>query len=93
MHENCGDRPLLGTVLVTQGLVQGGEVDEALLSQAESGKRLGEILLDSGAICRPELDRAIAGQSGVELAEEAGFGSGLRAEIERRHRLRRDFRL
>jgi hypothetical protein len=44
-------------------------------------------------ICRPELDRAIAGQSGVDLAEEAGFGSGLRAAIERRHRLRRDFRI
>jgi hypothetical protein len=29
----------------------------------------------------------------VELAEEAGFGSGLRAAIEQRHRLRRDFRI
>lgn len=93
MHENCGDRPLLGSVLVTQGLVEGGEVDEALLAQAESGRQLGEILVDRGVICRPELDRAIAGQSGVELAEEAGFGSGLRAAIEQRHRLRRDFRI
>jgi hypothetical protein len=23
MHENCGDRPLLGTVLVTQGPIDG----------------------------------------------------------------------
>jgi len=44
-------------------------------------------------ICWPELDRAIAGQSGVDLDEEAGFGSGLRAAIGRRHRLRRDFRI
>jgi hypothetical protein len=44
-------------------------------------------------ICRPELDRAIAGQSEVDLDEEAGFGSGLRAAIERRHRWRRDFRI
>jgi hypothetical protein len=93
MHENCGDRPKLGTVLVSQGLIDGGEVDEALLAQAESGGQLGEILLERGVICRPELDRAIAGQSGVDLAEEAGFGSGLRAAIERRHRLRRDFRI
>jgi hypothetical protein len=93
MHENCGDRPLLGTVLVSHGLVDGGEIDEALLAQAESGRQLGEILVDRGAICRPELDRAIAGQSGLDLVEEAGFGSGLRAEIERRHRLRRDFRI
>jgi hypothetical protein len=44
-------------------------------------------------ICRPELDRAIAGQTGLDLDEEAGFGSGLRAAIERRHRWRRDFRI
>jgi hypothetical protein len=93
MHENCGDRPLLGTVLVTQGVVESGELDEALMDQAESGKQLGEILVDRGVICRPELDRAIAGQFEVDLDEEAGFGSGLRAAIERRHRWRRDFRI
>lgn len=93
MHENCGDRPLLGSVLVTQGVVENGELDEALLDQAESGKQLGQILVDRGVICRPELDRAIAGQSGLDLDEEAGFGSGLRAAIERRHRSRRDFRI
>jgi hypothetical protein len=93
MHENCGDRPLLGSVLVTQGVVESGELDEALLDQAESGKQLGQILVDRGVICRPELDRAIAGQSGLDLDEEAGFGSGLRAAIERRHRWRRDFRI
>jgi len=92
MHENCGDRPLLGSVLVAQGVVESGELDEALL-KAESGKQLGEILVDRGVICRPELDRAIAGQSEVDLDEEAGFGSGLRAAIERRHRWRRDFRI
>ena len=93
MHENCGNRPLLGSVLVTHGVVESGELDEALLDQAESGKQLGEILVERGVICRPELDRAIAGQTGLDLDEEAGFGSGLRAAIEQRHRWRRDFRL
>jgi hypothetical protein len=93
MHENCGIRPLLGSVLVNQGVVERSELDEALLAQFESGKQLGEILVDSGVICRPELDRAIAGQTGVDLDEEAGFGSGLRAAIERRHQLRRDFQI
>ena len=93
MHGNCGNRPLLGSVLVTQGVVENGELNEALLDQTSSGKQLGEILVDRGVICRPELDRAIAGQSGLDLDEEAGFGSGLRAEIERRHRWRRDFRI
>jgi hypothetical protein len=58
MRENCGDRPLLGSVLVAQGVVESGELNEALLNQAESGKQLGEILVDRGLICRPELDRA-----------------------------------
>ena len=92
MHENCGIRPLLGSVLVNQGVVERGELDAALLAQYETGKRLGELLVDRGVICRPELDRAIADQSGVDLDEEAGFGSGLRAAIEHRHRMRRDFR-
>jgi hypothetical protein len=93
MHENCGIRPLLGSVLVNQGVVERGELDEALLAQYETGKRLGELLVDRGVICRPELDRAIADQSGTELNEEVGFGSGLRAAIEHRHRVRRDFRI
>lgn len=91
MHESCGVRPMLGSVLVSQGAVKKGELDEALQTQVLSGKRLGEILVDLGLICRPELDRAVASQSGVELDEEAGYGTGLRAAIERRHRFRRDF--
>jgi hypothetical protein len=91
MHDNCGDRPMLGAVLVEQGAVARNHVDEALTVQAETGERLGETLLELGLICRPELDRAIALQSGAELDEEAGFGTGLRAAIERRHRYRRDF--
>ena len=91
MRNSSGDRPLLGSVLVEQGVIESGDVDEALLEQPASGQRLGELLLDLGLICRPELDRAIATQSGVDLAEETGFGSGLRAAIERRHRHRRDF--
>lgn len=91
MHETCGDRPLLGTVLVAQGAVESGTLDGALTAQAETGERLGEFLLRLGLICRPELDRAVAQQARTELDEETGFGSGLRAAIERRHRYRRDF--
>jgi hypothetical protein len=93
MHDTCGGRPLLGKVLVTQGVIDQGEVDEALIARFESGEPLGKILVDRGLICRPELDRAIAGQSGLDLVEEAGFGSGLRAAIEQRHRWRRDLLL
>jgi hypothetical protein len=93
MHDNCGEHPLLGALLVAQGAVDGGDVDRALTAQTETRRPLGDTLLELGLICRPELDRAVALQSGVELDEEAGFGTGLRAAIERRHRLRRDFRI
>jgi len=86
-------RALLGAVLVEQGMVSGGDVERALDAQAESGKRLGEILVDLGLLCRPQLDRAVAGQTGVELEQEAGYGAGLRAAIERRHGYRRAFGL
>jgi type IV pilus assembly protein PilB len=91
MYETCGSRPLLGSVLVEQGVVEPDDLEEAVQAQPGSGERLGELLVSRGLICRPELDRAIATQSGVDLVEEAGFGSGLRAAIERRHRYRRDF--
>jgi len=91
MQDTCGDRPLLGTVLVAQGAVDGGILDQALKAREQTGERLGEFLLRLGLICRPELDRAVAQQAGTELQEETGFGSGLRAAIERRHGYRRDF--
>ena len=90
MEETCGDRPLLGAVLVAQGAVAHADVELALDAQTETSQ-VGELLVDLGLICRPELDRALAWQSGVIVDEESGFGSGLRAAIERRHRYRRDF--
>jgi hypothetical protein len=89
MHDTCGDRPLLGAVLVAQGAVDGGILDQALRAQAQTGERLGEFLVRLGLICRTELDRAMAQQADAEL-EESGFGTGPRAAIERRHDRRRD---
>jgi hypothetical protein len=90
MLDTCGDRPLLGAVLVAQGAVEGGALDQALRAQKQTGERLGDFLLRLGLICRPELDRAVAQQAGAQLQEEMGFGSGLRAATECRHRWRRD---
>lgn len=91
MYDNCGDRPLLGAVLVEQGAVEGGVLDQALRAQKQTGERLGELLVRHGLICRPELDRAVAQQGGGQIEEESGFGTGLRAAIESRHGWRRDF--
>jgi hypothetical protein len=90
MHDTCGDRPLLGAVLVAQGAVEGSALDQALKAQKQTGERLGDFLVRLGLICRPELDRAVAQQAGIQLHEETGFGSGLRAAIESRQRWRRD---
>jgi hypothetical protein len=88
MQENCGERTMIGRMLVEQGAVKGDDVELALRAQLESGKPLGEILVELGAICRPELERALAGQAGIELEEDDGLGWGLRERIERWHSLR-----
>jgi hypothetical protein len=78
-------RPL-GELLVTKGLVSRDELERALIEQEESGRLLGAILVDRGFVSGPALAIALAEQYGVELATERGFGTGLWAEIDRRHR-------
>ena len=85
-------RPL-GSLLREEGVVREEEVEEALAEQEHSGEPLGEILLGWGFVSRPLLTRVLAGQRGEWLEEERGFGTGLRAEIERRHLERARLRL
>jgi hypothetical protein len=89
MYQDCGERPTLGRMLLEQGALSDDELERALKVRIENGEMLGEILVDLNLVSRPDLHRAVAGQSGVELDQERGYGSGLRAEIERRHRGRR----
>src|ERR671934_1926536 len=81
-------RPL-GALLVEKGLLTAEELEEALAAQQTTGKRLGQILVDRGHVSGPALTSALAEQYGIELTTEEGFGTGLRAEIERRHSTRR----
>jgi hypothetical protein len=81
-------RPL-GALLVEKGLLTAEELEGALAEQQTSGKRLGQILVDRGHVSGPALTNALAEQYGIELKTEEGFGTGLRAEIERRHTTRR----
>jgi hypothetical protein len=78
-------RPL-GELLVTKGLVTQDELELALTEQSESGRLLGAILVERGYVSGPALAVALAEQYGVELDTERGFGTGLWAEIDRRHR-------
>lgn len=75
----------LGRILVDKGLLSEGELERALDHQAGTGRRLGETLVELGFVSRTALTRALAAQYGLELATEKGFGTGLRAELERRH--------
>jgi hypothetical protein len=67
-------------------LVTKEELELALTEQSESGRLLGAILVERGFVSGPALAVALAEQYGVELATERGFGTGLWAEIDRRHR-------
>jgi hypothetical protein len=78
-------RPL-GELLVTKGLVTDDELQRALKEQEETGRLLGTILVERGFVSGPALAVALAEQYGVEVEAERGFGTGLWAEIDRRHR-------
>ena len=78
-------RPL-GELLVEKNLVTDDELELALTEQADTGRLLGAILVERGYVSGPALAVALAEQYGVELHTERGFGTGLWAEIDRRHR-------
>ena len=78
-------RPL-GELLVAKGLVTEDELELALTEQSDTGRLLGAILVERGYVSGPTLAVALAEQCGVELKTERGFGTGLWAEIDRRHR-------
>src|SRR5215212_8809165 len=81
-------RPL-GELLLEKGLVTPDELDLALTEQADSGRLLGAILVERGYVSGPALAVALAEQYGVRLDTQRGFGTGLWAEIDRRHRVGR----
>ena len=76
----------LGELLVEKKLLTEEELELALTEQAETGRLLGAILVERGYVSGPALAVALAEQYGVELHTERGFGTGLWAEIDRRHR-------
>jgi hypothetical protein len=79
----------IGTLLVRAGSVTASEIRSALRAQERTGRRLGDVLVERGVVSRPELARVLARQQGVQLEHEPGFGTGLRAAMERAHQLKR----
>jgi hypothetical protein len=84
-RERAGAR--LGELLVSEGVLSAEELEDALAAQRGTWPRqpLGELLLASGVVSPPLLVRLLAQQCQVQLEEDTGFGTGLRAAIERRH--------
>jgi hypothetical protein len=70
---------------VEQGLLSEDELEHALEEQLSTGRRLGETLIELGFVSHGALSRALTEQYGIEPKSETGFGTGLRAEIERRY--------
>jgi hypothetical protein len=58
---------LLGELLVAKKLIREDELERALAEQEETGRRLGEVLVDHGALTNVELINVLAEQYGVAL--------------------------
>ena len=69
-----------------KGLVSPEELAHALEEQEKTGRLLGAILVERRFVSGPALAIALAEQYGVELKTERGFGTGLWAAIDKRHR-------
>lgn len=63
------DRRLLGDLLVEQAGITPAQVAEAMLIRAGSGRRLGTVLVELGAIDERQLTAALSAQLGVPVAD------------------------
>jgi hypothetical protein len=70
-------RPRLGQVLLRNGYISDEDINRALAVQARSGRLIGEILVEQGAVSRPIVTRALEEQNGGG-GQEHGLFSGLR---------------
>jgi hypothetical protein len=60
----------LGTLVYRSGLVSLDHLQEALKESVVSGRRLGEVLLSSGALTPADLARLLAGQKGLVFLDD-----------------------
>jgi hypothetical protein len=72
----------LGELLIEAGVLTGPQLDEALAEQEDSGRMLGEILVDRGHVPMITLVNLLSEQLHGRLEQSHGFGTGLRHTIE-----------
>ena len=79
----ASDRPRrIGELLIEAGLLNGAQLDEALAEQEDSGRMLGEILVDRRYVPMITLVNLLAEQLHGRLDQADGFGTGLRTTLE-----------
>jgi pyruvate/2-oxoglutarate dehydrogenase complex dihydrolipoamide acyltransferase (E2) component len=72
----------LGELLVEKGLLTGSELDAALTEQEDSGRMLGEVVVDLGYVPMITLVNVLTEQLNGECEQQSGFGTGLRQLLE-----------
>lgn len=66
-------RAPLGALLAEAGLLESAEIDFALTRAQESGKRLGEVLVEHGLVAPVEVLRLVAAQRGLPFLDLHGM--------------------
>jgi hypothetical protein len=69
-------RPRVGELLVAMGALTEERLREALVQQQESGRPLGQLLVEDGYVMAHEVAMALADQHGGLLQTEYGFATG-----------------
>jgi hypothetical protein len=72
----------LGELLVEKGLLTGPELEAALAEQEDSGRLLGEVVVDLGYVPMITLVNVLTEQLNGEFEQQSGFGTGLRQLLE-----------
>ena len=72
----------LGELLVEKGLLTGSELDAALAEQEDSGRLLGEVIVDLGYVPMITLVNVLTEQLNGQFEQQSGFGTGLRQLLE-----------
>jgi hypothetical protein len=66
-------REPLGALLAEAGLLDAAELDLALRTARETGKRLGEVLIDYGLVTSVDVVRLVAAQRGLPFVDVASL--------------------
>jgi len=69
-------RVMLGDLLISRGVIDDAQLDEALRMQKETGKMLGEVLISSGVVSMDQLEAALKFQIEEEVCELFTLKSG-----------------